>query len=203
MSHELSLASLSLAQHLFSTTYTRTASLTIKMHESITFTDKAHKIKPWRLPDHQDYILKNANIVNTLDGSILREHSVFVSGGIIFQIAPSTFDMTSDKWKTIDLEGKYLTPGLIDSHVHLMAVPGFEDLSKAFGNPFAVSAFRQPYVCAQMLSRGFTTVRDCGGATLALKEAIEDGVFPGPRLFISCHALSQTGGHADIRVSFP
>lgn len=84
-----------------------------------------------------------------------------------------------------------------------MAVPGFEDLSKAFGNPFAVSAFRQPYVCAQMLSRGFTTVRDCGGATLALKEAIEDGVFPGPRLFISCHALSQTGGHADIRVSFP
>lgn len=44
-------------------------------------------------------------------------------------------------------------------------------------------------------------MRDCGGATLALKEAIEDGVFPGPRLFICCHALSQTGGHADIRVS--
>lgn len=83
-----------------------------------------------------------------------------------------------------------------------MAVPGFEDLSKAFGNPFAVSAFRQPYVCGQMLARGFTSVRDCGGATLALKEAIEDGVFPGPRLFISCHALSQTGGHGDIRVSF-
>lgn len=38
-------------------------------------------------------------------------------------------------------------------------------------------------------------------ATYALKEAIEDSVFPGPRLFLSVHALSQTGGHADIRVS--
>jgi imidazolonepropionase-like amidohydrolase len=42
-------------------------------------------------------------------------------------------------------------------------------------------------------------VRDCGGAHVALKEAIEDGVFPGPRLFIAGHALSQSGGHADFR----
>ncbi|TID20924.1 hypothetical protein E6O75_ATG05689 [Venturia nashicola] len=175
------------------------------MQESITFTDKAHKIKPWRLPSHQDYLFMNANIVNTLDGTILSNHTVFISGGIIKSIiSPSTDasnipDPESPSTKVINLEGKYLCPGLIDAHVHLMAVPGFEDLSKAFGNPFAVSAFRQPYVCGQMLARGFTTVRDCGGATLALKEAIEDGVFPGPRLFISCHALSQTGGHGDIR----
>ncbi|OMP86482.1 hypothetical protein BK809_0003652 [Diplodia seriata] len=63
----------------------------------------------------------------------------------------------------------------------------------------AVSMTRQPFVVKQMLSRGFTTARDCGGAGLALKEAIRDGVFPGPRLFIANHALSQTGGHADFR----
>ncbi|QDS72258.1 hypothetical protein FKW77_005996 [Venturia effusa] len=175
------------------------------MQESITFTDKEHKVKPWRLPKHQDYLFTNANIVNTLDGSILENHSVLISGGLIRSVYPTANHSQDSSLtpnspiKTIDLTGKYLTPGLIDSHVHLMAVPGFSDLSKAFGNPFAVSAFRQPYVCGQMLSRGFTTVRDCGGATLALKEAIEDGVFPGPRLFISCHALSQTGGHGDIR----
>lgn len=50
-----------------------------------------------------------------------------------------------------------------------------------------------------MLERGFTSVRDCGGASLALKEAIADGVFPGPRLFIAGHAISQTGGHGDRR----
>jgi imidazolonepropionase-like amidohydrolase len=175
------------------------------MQETITFTDKAHKIKPWRLPDHQTYVFKNANVINTVDGSIIENCSVKVSDGIIESIikSPSSDKPNTDTEATIiDVEGKYLCPGLIDSHVHLMAVPGFEDLSKAFGNPFAVSAFRQPYVCSQMLSRGFTTVRDCGGTTLALKEAIEDGVFPGPRLFISCHALSQTGGHADIRVRY-
>ncbi|OJJ42745.1 hypothetical protein ASPZODRAFT_155199 [Penicilliopsis zonata CBS 506.65] len=61
------------------------------------------------------------------------------------------------------------------------------------------SKMRQPYACEQMLRRGFTTARDCGGASFALKEAIADGVFPGPRLFIAGHALSQTGGHADFR----
>ncbi|EHK97225.1 hypothetical protein M7I_7036 [Glarea lozoyensis 74030] len=58
---------------------------------------------------------------------------------------------------------------------------------------------RQPYVCLQMIRRGFTTARDCGGATLALKEAIEEGVFTGPRLFIAGRLLTQTGGSADPR----
>jgi len=129
---------------------------------------------------------------------------VRVRGGFIESVVDteSAQEPPEESAIVVDLQGRYLCPGLIDSHVHLMAVPGFENLSKAFGNPFAVSAFRQPFVCKQMLDCGFTTVRDCGGATLALKEAIEDGVFPGPRLFISVHGLSQTGGHADIRVSF-
>jgi imidazolonepropionase-like amidohydrolase len=66
-------------------------------------------------------------------------------------------------------------------------------------NDNAVSYLRQPFVASQTLCRGFTTVRDVGGASLALKEAIADGVFPGPRLFIANHALSQTGGHGDVR----
>lgn len=50
-----------------------------------------------------------------------------------------------------------------------------------------------------MLSRGFTTVRDCGGATLALKQSIQEGLILGPRLFIAGAFLSQTGGHGDTR----
>lgn len=50
-----------------------------------------------------------------------------------------------------------------------------------------------------MLDRGFTTVRDCGGAGLAIKQAMEEGLFPGPRMFISGHGISQTSGHGDAR----
>ncbi|KAK3325128.1 hypothetical protein B0H66DRAFT_547422 [Apodospora peruviana] len=103
----------------------------------------------------------------------------------------------------IRVDGKgeyYLCPGLIDCHVHISAVPGEPSVSSSISDSDpAVSLLRQPFVCSQMLSRGFTTVRDTGGATLALKEAIADSVFPGPRLFIANHALSQTGGHGDGR----
>lgn len=57
-------------------------------------------------------------------------------------------------------------------------------------------------MCRQMLARGFTSVRDCGGATLALKQAIADDLVEGPRLFIAGKALSQTGGHGDTRGSY-
>lgn len=60
---------------------------------------------------------------------------------------------------------------------------------------------RQPFVVQEMLRRGFTSVRDCGGASLALKQAIAEGAIQGPRLFIANHALSQTGGHGDSRGS--
>ncbi|KUI57382.1 hypothetical protein VP1G_04669 [Cytospora mali] len=160
-------------------------------------------LKPWLRPPPKRYILTNAKVVDVAKGKIRPNSAVKLENGLIQAIDDSTPSSVSDARKqgytVIDCEGHYLCPGLIDAHVHLMAVPGFGDLSKAFGNPNDVSVLRQPYVCAQMLHRGFTSVRDCGGALLALKEAINDGVFPGPRLFIAGHALSQSGGHADYR----
>jgi imidazolonepropionase-like amidohydrolase len=160
-------------------------------------------VKPWLRPPAKKYILVNSQVVDAAEGSIRKNAAVRIKGGLIESVIDSTEHTISvarqEGFQVIDCKGKFLCPGLIDSHVHLMAVPGFSDLSKAFGNPNDVSVLRQPYVCAQMLYRGFTTVRDCGGAQLALKEAINDGVFPGPRLFIAGHALSQSGGHADYR----
>lgn len=160
-------------------------------------------LKPWLRPPPRPYVLTNANIVDVVAGKVLPNKLLTLRDGRIDSIADSTTTAISqaqeEGYTPINCSGHYITPGLIDSHVHLMAVPGFGDLSKAFGNPHDVSVLRQPYVCAQMLHRGFTTVRDCGGALLALKEAIHDGVFPGPRLFIAGHALSQSGGHADYR----
>ncbi|KAK8068546.1 hypothetical protein PG996_007658 [Apiospora saccharicola] len=161
-------------------------------------------LKPWLRPPPKSYLLVNGNIIDVEAGEVLQSMDVKIENGKISSILPSASSVSAPSsaaagFTTIDCTGRYLCPGLIDSHVHLIAVPGFGDLSSAFGNPEAVSLLRQPYVCAQMLARGFTTVRDCGGAGAALRDAITDGVFPGPRLFLSGHALSQSGGHADFR----
>ncbi|KAH6898236.1 hypothetical protein B0T10DRAFT_472083 [Thelonectria olida] len=156
-------------------------------------------IKPWLLKDPQGYLFINANVVDVKTGTITPNASLATKQGKIQSISSSTPSPLPTDFTIVDCKGRYLCPGLFDAHVHLCAVPGFTDLSKAFGNPNDVHLLRQPYVAAQMLHRGFTSVRDCGGAQLALKEAVADGVFPGPRLFIAGHALSQFGGHGDLR----
>jgi imidazolonepropionase-like amidohydrolase len=161
----------------------------------------APNIKPWSRQQAGTYVLHNASVIDVGEGVTRISQTVHINNGKITSIKPSASSLPSHQPGTsiVDCTGLFLCPGLIDSHVHLIAVPGFDQLSSAFGNPESVSLLRQPYVCAQMLQRGFTSVRDCGGAHVALKEAIEDGVFPGPRLFIAGHALSQSGGHADFR----
>ena len=96
-----------------------------------------------------------------------------------------------------DLAGRVLMPGLIDCHVHVT-------LSEL--NIFALDAEPPTHMTAQaaaimkgMLDRGFTTVRDAAGAEWGLAQAVESGLLTGPRLFVSGHALSQTGGHGDFR----
>ncbi|KAL6854482.1 hypothetical protein J3F83DRAFT_483998 [Trichoderma novae-zelandiae] len=155
-------------------------------------------IKPWKLPPQRTYIFFNASVVDTANGTIIPNQTVKLSRGLIQTIGyPGEFPNNAI---VVDLAGKYLSPGLIDCHAHLSSVPGEEGLAASIVHPdLAVSQFRQPYMAAQVLYRGFTTLRDTGGATLALKEAIADDVFAGPRLFIANRALSQTGGHGDSR----
>lgn len=168
--------------------------------------------KPWTLPQQQVYIFVNINIVDPVKGKILPGQNVRIADGEIVSITPlPDNDITApgddpaayfhplNGEILINSAGKYLCPGLIDSHVHLTSVPGSADLKSSMSTPATVSYFRQPFQCKAMLERGYTTVRDCGGATLALKEAIAEGVFPGPRLFIAGQGLSQTGGHGDRR----
>lgn len=155
-------------------------------------------IKPWKLPPQNAYVFTNANVVDTKSGMVIENQTVKLVNGSIESVASDYRFSPHDT--VVDLAGKYLSPGLIDCHVHLTAVAGDPSLSGGLNaSDMAVSYFRQPFLCNQILSRGFTTLRDTGGATLALKEALEDDVFPGPRLFICNKALSQTGGHGDMR----
>ncbi|KAI6782012.1 Cytosine/adenosine deaminase or related metal-dependent hydrolase [Emericellopsis cladophorae] len=156
-------------------------------------------IKPWLREAATSRALINATVVDVVNGTTAADSTVLISDGHITSVTASADATIPEGYAVVDCRSKFICPGLFDAHVHFCAVPGFADLSKAFGNHRDVSLLRQPYVAAQMLHRGFTSVRDCGGAQLAFKEAIAEGVFPGPRVFMAGHALSQAGGHGDIR----
>ena len=97
----------------------------------------------------------------------------------------------------IDAGGRVVVPGLIDAHVHVMAV-SHDFWRLAAQPPSLITALTKP-VLEGMLQRGFTTVRDAAGADFGLQQAVQRGLFEGPRLYISARALTQTGGHADVR----
>jgi imidazolonepropionase-like amidohydrolase len=100
----------------------------------------------------------------------------------------------------IDLKGRTLMPGLVDAHVHVIAA--FVDLAHNAAQPNSLAAFRTAKVMNGMLMRGFTTVRDLGGADAGLAIAVEEGLIDGPRVVVCGKALGQTGGHSDSRGRF-
>src|SRR5690606_31647709 len=93
--------------------------------------------------------------------------------------------------------GRTLMPGLIDSHVHVVLSEVF--LRTLENVPLTLMTARSMGLMRAMLDRGFTTVRDTGGADWGLKAAVDEGLAPGPRLFIAGKAIGPTGGHSDGR----
>ena len=97
----------------------------------------------------------------------------------------------------VDCGGRTLMPGLIDCHVHVVLS---EVVIRQLENvPLTLMTARASTLMRAMLDRGFTTVRDTGGADWGLKAAVEQGLIEGPRMFISGKALGPTGGHCDMR----
>ncbi|KAK5119088.1 hypothetical protein LTR62_000299 [Meristemomyces frigidus] len=168
--------------------------------------------KPWTLPPPKHYRLQNCTLIDPKDGQIYTHVTLDLQAGLIHRMTKLAFSPSpaagsnealtwtaNEQMVNVDLEGKFVCPGLIDCHVHLATPPGEDGLRDTMAQEPETGLLRQPWLALQMLKRGFTSVRDCGGAGLVLKEALEEGLFPGPRLFISGHGISQTGGHGDLR----
>src|SRR5262249_60774441 len=94
--------------------------------------------------------------------------------------------------RVIDCAGRPARPGLIDAHVPLIA-PSL-NLGQLAQEPVSLTMARARHIAEGMLQRGFTTVRDAGGADWGLAAAIDYGLIGGPRVFYAGRALSQTGG---------
>ena len=99
--------------------------------------------------------------------------------------------------QVVDGGGRTLMPGLIDSHVHLSLYTPFS-VSRQTIDPW-MSAVVGSERAQLMLMRGFTTVRDLGGASTYLTKAIDNGVIIGPRIYSANRMIAQTSGHGDMR----
>ncbi len=106
--------------------------------------------------------------------------------------------------RVIDLRDRFVLPGLIDSHVHLVSDrAGQEGLLAEFTDSLPARAYEAAENARKTLMAGFTTVRnlgDGGGVTLALRDAVARGTIPGPRIVDAGTSISTTSGHMDGRL---
>ncbi|HJO94713.1 MAG TPA: amidohydrolase family protein [Victivallales bacterium] len=144
-------------------------------------------------------LITNANIFNGKQDIIYKGQYLIIVDNLINKIGNSseldkkTFD-TFDQ--VLDLKNKYLIPGLIDAHVHIASADvNINDDNKTE----TYIGIKSAVYLNETLYRGFTTVRDAGGADWGMEQAIDEGIIEGPRLFRSEKALSQTFGHGDVR----
>ncbi|PTN55915.1 hydrolase [Stenotrophomonas panacihumi] len=141
-------------------------------------------------------IFDNVRIFDGLNGNLSGPSSVRVRGHVIEKIGPAG-SLGMEGGQVIDGEGRTLMPGLIDAHWHSMFVglPVQIALSSTSGYLNIVAGVES----RRTLMRGFTTVRDVGGAAWGVKQAIDRGDIPGPRIFPSGAMISVTSGHGDFR----
>lgn len=140
-------------------------------------------------------LFTHASVLDTKGGCLLPDRHVLVEDGRIASVSGDPIRAEVDR--CVALDGRVLMPGLCDAHVHVTAItPDFPLLKRL--SPFYVGAHSGELMHA-MLMRGFTTVRDAGGADYGLAQAVEEDRVIGPRLLFCGHALSQTGGHGDMR----
>ncbi len=142
--------------------------------------------------------LANARIVDGTAEEPTDPQGVVIEGNRIREVSPGARPPAGAT--SVDLAGKVLMPGLIDCHVHTVAVE--PSLGRSATLPDSLVMARSIKLMGEMLMRGFTTVRDVGGGDHGQVVAQREGTVRGPRLVISGKALSQTGGHADFRGPF-
>jgi len=150
-------------------------------------------------PSPHPIVLHAARLLDIKNGRLIKPGEILVQGDRIVEV--STLVKRPTGAEVIDLGDRTLLPGLIDAHVHLFLHPGAEDLQTV------QESVPQRTIMALLAARddlmaGFTAERDmgtegAGSADTAVRNAIDEGRIPGPRLRISGNAINILGGHED------
>lgn len=143
----------------------------------------------------QSYLFHNGRFLDPRKDELLDGMEVLVEGDRVKEV--SDRPIHSSGAVRIDIGNRTLMPGLIDAHVHIFLSE--VNLTALESVPLTLLAARGIASMRSMLMRGFTTLRDVGGADHGIKTATQSGIVDSPRIFIAGRAISQTGGHADFR----
>ncbi|HTQ42224.1 MAG TPA: amidohydrolase family protein [Polyangiaceae bacterium] len=156
---------------------------------------------PSPAPTHR-VLVRAGRLLDVRTGKLLTDQLLTIAGDTIASIGPTPATMPAPTADTevLDLSRYTIVPGLIDAHTHLTGGPEYVGL-KGLTLSVPRSALLGARNARVTLEAGFTTVRNVGAsgyADVALRDAIDAGDIPGPRMIVSGPALSITGGHCDI-----
>ncbi len=142
-------------------------------------------------------LFQNVRIFDGRSGTLSASSNVLVRDNKIAKISPAA--ITADAAQTVVIEGggRVLMPGLIDAHWHAMLIRPTP--AAAIAGDVGYNNLLAAAEATDTLMRGFTTVRDVGGPSFGLKQAIDDGLVPGPRIYPSGAMITVTSGHGDFR----
>jgi imidazolonepropionase-like amidohydrolase len=142
------------------------------------------------------FALQCGQLFDARSGRVLDARTVVVRDGRVADVIAGTVDVPGAQ--TIDLSGRTCSPGWTDLHVHLDGESNPNSYSEGFRLDDIDFAFRSVGYAKKTLDAGFTSVRDLGGTvTLHLRDAINQGLVPGPRIWAAGKSIATTGGHAD------
>ena len=129
----------------------------------------------------------------------LGPHTILIEGNQITAVKKGHQNPSNSQDILIDLKSKTIYPGFIDMHVHIEGEYSPDRYLKVFQNNPEDVAYDAAAIARRTLMAGFTAVRDMGGTgvNIALRNAINNGKIPGPRIFTAGKAIGTTGGHAD------
>ena len=148
----------------------------------------------------QEIYIHAGKIYDTNSGEISLEKTIIISNDKIKSIENGFKESSDENIKIYDLKSKFVMPGLIDFHVHMESESGGpEKYISRFQDNKSDIAFKSSVIAKKTLMAGFTTVRDVGGSgvNISLRNAVNNGVVPGPRIFTSGKTIATTGGHGD------
>jgi imidazolonepropionase-like amidohydrolase len=140
-------------------------------------------------------VIRNASVLDVDAGTYSIADVVSIDGKV-GHVGPDAEAPSGAR--VIDGTGKFILPGLIDCHVHVVASSA--DFRSLIYTPASYVYAQTARIMGEMLRRGFTTVRDLSGADFGLAMAQHEGLLVGPKIHFCGHALSQTGGHGDMRL---
>ncbi|MEO5978567.1 MAG: amidohydrolase family protein [Chryseolinea sp.] len=146
----------------------------------------------------QKTLIHCGTLIDGKSNDALAQMTITIEGNKITAVEKG-FTKPSDADKLIDLSSKTVMPGFIDMHVHLEGETSKDQAMQRFTLDDIDVAFRSTVFAKKTLMAGFTTVRDLGGrgVNIALRNAINQGMVVGPRIFTAGKSIATTGGHAD------